>query len=282
MKPSLKELTMNKRQVVLSTFCLAAACNISLAADPPEATQPDDVQSQARLKLMRDTIAAFSVRFEQQDDLPTQKFSTEPILRYSDPVRGLLDATVWRLGEDGRPRALVTLELSQRDEDHILTYEFLSLSADPFAVSGNPYVRWRPTGTDLEFQELPRAPQPAATEQARLLQLKQMARRFTAEQLYAGQNNELRLLPQPLHRYRPSDSERADGAVFAFVFGTNPEIVLFVECDGEQWTFACARLSVAVLDVLLDGEPAWHVERFTAFTWSTPYTATRHSVTLSE
>ncbi len=44
-------------------------------------------------------------------------FVAKPQLRYSDPTRGtaeanvLLDATVWRLGEKGRPTALVTLEI---------------------------------------------------------------------------------------------------------------------------------------------------------------------------
>ena len=40
---------------------------------------------------------------------------------------------------------------------------------------------------------------------------------------------ELRLLPKPLYRYEPKAGPVIDGAVFAFVMGTDPESLLLIE-----------------------------------------------------
>ena len=48
-------------------------------------------------------------------------------------------------------------------------------------------------------------------------------RRSTREAL------ELRLLATPLYRYRDTSPEGSDGALFAFVQGTDPEVLLLVE-----------------------------------------------------
>ena len=69
-------------------------------------------------------------------NLPLAKlrFRAKPLLRYSDPTRGMLeitalaDATVWRLGEKGRPTAIVTLEIYRSADRASLSYEFASLT----------------------------------------------------------------------------------------------------------------------------------------------------------
>src|SRR5262249_52453190 len=60
---------------------------------------------------------------------------------------------------------------------------------------------------------------------------------------------ELRLLPQPLIRYQPKDGPVIDGALFTFVWtrGTDPELVLLLECRktsaGRGWFYASVRFS---------------------------------------
>jgi hypothetical protein len=60
---------------------------------------------------------------------------------------------------------------------------------------------------------------------------------------------ELRLLPQPLFRYEPDREvpDLVDGALFAFVQGTDPQSLLILEArrDGTKvgWHFAFARLA---------------------------------------
>ena len=55
----------------------------------------------------------------------------------------------------------------------------------------------------------------AAAATARLIQLKQQAKRFTAWEVVEGERCELRLMPSPIERYTPGDADRADAAVTA-------------------------------------------------------------------
>ena len=62
---------------------------------------------------------------------------------------------------------------------------------------------------------------------------------------------ELRLLPQPLYRYKSTDPDVVDGALFAFVTsaGTDPEALLVIEArksasmDAPVWQYAVARFT---------------------------------------
>ena len=56
---------------------------------------------------------------------------------------------------------------------------------------------------------------------------------------------ELRLLPQPVYRYESEDPEVQDGGVFAFVQGTDPEVLLLLEAvrteGGLVWIYGFVR-----------------------------------------
>jgi hypothetical protein len=43
-----------------------------------------------------------------------------------------------------------------------------------------------------------------------------------------------------------------DGALFAFVVGTDPELLLLIEAQDDQWQYAVARLNRDAIEVLLD------------------------------
>ena len=65
--------------------------------------------------------------------------------------------------------------------------------------------------------------------------------------------------------------------MFLFVNGRNPGVLLLLECDGEKWQYAIARLShPSVLSVFLDGKPVWEVPHASLGS-SKPYNATNHS-----
>ena len=68
----------------------------------------------------------------------------------------------------------------------------------------------------------------------------------------------MRLLSTPVDRYTPSMLDRADGAIFFFTVGTNPEVVLLIESDGKEWSYAAGRMTGAQLVALsLDGAIVW-------------------------
>jgi hypothetical protein len=198
----------------------------------------------------------------------------KPLLRYSDPTRGgvlvsanvLLDGGVWRLGTVGRPAALVTIEIYQnRDGSRVLAYEFLSLTETKFSLKHKTErIRWDPTGSALNVQELPEAPKPAATAGERLVQMRQLIRRFAATERLNNETIECRLLTQPIDRYQSAAEKVVDGAIFAFANGTNPEVGVLFETDGERWLYAPFRLTSAEATVTLDGRQVATFERFDA------------------
>src|SRR5262249_6759307 len=100
----------------------------------------------------------------------------------------------------------------------------------------------------LRFVDVPEAPAPADTEAQRLVQLKQLAKEFAGSKKTArGRETEVRLLPQPIHRYAAPKQGILGGGLFAFVEGTDPEIFLLIEARGEsadkaRWQFAATRM----------------------------------------
>jgi hypothetical protein len=86
--------------------------------------------------------------------------------------------------------------------------------------------------------------------------MKSLAEQFQALMLgwdlKDGSREELRLLPRPLYRYEASKEKDAqDGAVFAFVTGTDPEALLLLETTKgaePSWQFAFVRRTTAALE----------------------------------
>jgi hypothetical protein len=228
-----------------------------------EETNGDEVERKEQLSLMEKTVASLDISSDVIRDKTALTFAARPLLRYSDPTRGsteanvLLDATVWRLGEKGRPTALVTLEIYRATvKESLLSYEFASLTPDKFSLRHKTFdkVTWQATGSALSMTPLAEAPAPTKTASGRLTQMRQLARRFAVrEKLRSGQSLECRLLAQPIDRYSAAESKITDGAIFAYANGTNPELGLVLECDDAKWSYGTVRLSSAELAVDLDG-----------------------------
>jgi hypothetical protein len=240
--------------------------------DESGAKTQDDALAKARMALMRDRVAAFRVT-AKAGEIP-ERFEGKPILRYHDPARGYLDAAVWRLGPKGRPRAIITTELYPKlFGQPRISYEFLSLTDAPFQAVSDDY-RWAPRGSALTMKPISDAPVPAATDTGRLLQMKQIAKRFTAWEVVEEGRYELRLMPQPIDRYAPGDEDRSDGGVFVYSFGTNPEVALLIESNGKEWSYGLARLTGATsVTARLDESTVWEVGR-NVYAETSSYTAT--------
>jgi len=140
---------------------------------------------------------------------------------------------------------------------------------------GGGAVVWSPNMAGVEFKDVPGAPPPAETPTARLRQMKALAERFKGTMTgWKGDDSdreELRLLPRPLYRYELKDAKEPianllDGALFAYVIGTDPEIVLALEAVGPAnqvvWQYAFARATSGGLEARLDGGVVWTAEKF--------------------
>src|SRR4029077_1341634 len=135
-------------------------------------------------------------------------------------------------------------------------------------------VIWSPETAGVEFKDVPKAPRPAKTAPERLRQMKAIAEGFKATMTgWAADNSDqeaLRLLPRPLYRYdltnaKDPDPKLVDGALFAYVQGTDPEVVLVLEAIGTaekaEWQYAFARATSGGLEVKLGDEIVWTAKK---------------------
>jgi hypothetical protein len=249
--------------------CVLLGLAVSSGSFVPAREEPGAEQ---RLEFMQAAVGSLEPESSELKKAALA-FAPKPLLRYSDPTRGggtgeaatnvLLDAGLWRLGTEGRPTALVTVEIYQGpDGARVLAFEFLSLSEAAFSLRHKTEkVRWDATGSALELKELPDAPKPAATAAARLPQMRQLARRFGAKERVNNESIECRLLTQPIDRYHSAEKV-VDGAIFAYANGTNPELGVVLECDGERWRYGALRFTAAESSVTLDGRQVAAYNRF--------------------
>ncbi len=211
----------------------------------------------------------------------------EPIYRFNDPTRNYSDGTVWAFGRPGRPAALFCLSLEKNERGELWwVHELTSTSAGPVAASSRHAYGawiWNPKDPEIKFQPIREAPAPGDDEARRLRQMREIARRFKAfESLDPARDAssdrfELRLLPQPVHRYRDPKGGPIDGAIFLMSYGQNPEIALLIEAGRESpatpptWSFALAPLSAARLRVSLDDRQVADIPKPPDANWKQPY-----------
>jgi hypothetical protein len=190
----------------------------------------------------------------------------EPLLASSDMARGELGWT-WAFGRTGRPVAVMELYKSTGPEQRWL--QALTLTSDHLVEARLPNgPLWSPQTLQLHLRDLPNSPPPSERSTVRQRQAKLLARRFDAHEFWDPNNSrfELRLLQTPLHTYDDEQNGIVDGAIFAFVHGTNPEVLLLIEAHRSQdqmrlWKYGLARIGSAELHVELDGEEVWHLDR---------------------
>lgn len=203
-----------------------------------------------------------------------------PLFRDDDETRGYVDGTVWRLGDTGRPLALVTAELHPRylGNGSRIVDDLLSLTDRRLTLRSNDLPGWSPQESAVVMQPLPKAPPPAPMPAARLAQIKQQAHRFTGTQEVRELQTQyvyLRLLLREIDRYQPPGDEHADGAIFLLVNGRNPALVLQFETDGKAWPWGVGRLTLpSNLELRLDEQTVWKQPRHPPYGWTSPDCAT--------
>lgn len=255
-----------KRYVLATTGRLAIvlgvlSCSQTWAQDDPATAvseQHDDLRA-----------AIDHVRRLELTDLEDRGIDLidRPLLAFTDPARRHSSGSVWAWGKTGRPVAF--LELFKGDVKDKNWVHSVTLTAPHQVKLKIPSVEvWQPAEIDFNPHLFPSAPTPDKKAPARLRQLKELARRFTAHEFWEPDNSrfELRLLVQPVLRYRDPAAEIQDGAAFIIAHGTNPETVLLIEAlgpslDEARWHFALARSSNAEAHVELDGQEVWTCAR---------------------
>jgi hypothetical protein len=240
----------------------------SRAADDQSAKETDD-RNQKIKEQMEASVKWYEVLPSAEASAP---LNPKVAVRWINASRGR-DAQDFLLlwVHDGRPVAAASVFPFGRDLCHELCS--LSRTAELVARDRSGTV-WAPESAGVKFQDVPDGPAPAATTELRLAQMKSLGARFTAT-LTGWKDDEsdrevLRLLPRPLYRYDIKGATKThpnlhDGALFAFVQGTDPEVLLLMEDvvlnDRPRWQYAFARATSGALEARLGEQLVWKVAR---------------------
>ena len=193
-----------------------------------------------------------------------------PVLRYSDAVSSdalpaIPDGAVFVWTRKGQPEAVTSMHLTPTGN---IWAEFLSLSPHPLIAERKAQTIWSPNKSAAEYLPISSAPAPSKTAAFRLTQMRSILKSFSASisDQSAGRQ-ELRLLPQPIFRFSQQEKGIIDGAIFAFVRSTNPEMLVILEArtdkEKEQWVYSSIRYSGRQCEMRCADERVWsHEQKF--------------------
>ncbi len=250
-------------------FVSLALTTLIAAADDQPAAKPagDDVEkerAQAALELCRRGAKEYRLCLEDANRTELE-LRPDPVLRWSNPSVGSIHGGVFVWMHQGRPLAVASIFkwYVPRDE---MRFEVQSLSAEPLVGFLGKKEMWRSSRAGLEYQRVPGAAAPAATAPARLAQMRTISGAFATEQTDRddGSKRQMRLLTQPVVRYASKPQDVIDGGMFAFVHGTDPEVLLMLEAQetktGPAWFYALARMNSTAFKVTYKDNEVWAVD----------------------
>ncbi len=234
---------------------ISAAC--CQAEEPQDAPKVDVI---AR-------FTAFAAEYDMRlDSAPNEKLALldKPILRWSNPARTNEDGAIYVWLRNGRPEVIGSL-FTYKFTRVRTKNEFHSLALEPLTAKFRGELAWKPPTAGVTFAPVEDAPLPAETARLRLIQMRQIASQFSGDMVDAKDRRDtLRFLNQPLYRYDPSAKGVVDGAIFALVLGTDPEVLVVLEAretpSGKRWEYACARFHYNGLTVRRGDREVFHVD----------------------
>jgi hypothetical protein len=200
-------------------------------------------------------------------DSKALKLVEEPVLKWSQPVRGGQDGAIFVWLHDGRPAAIGAFFIwPNRDGRMGVSHELHALSNE---IQGDwrEHIRWRPGKDPLEWRVMSDAKAPSEGKARQSIEARKLARRFAAtSRNKAGETRELRLQPRPFFEYGAETKKGhwQGGSLFSLVEGTDMEVILWLEARSEgdvlAWYYAFARMSDLELRVTLDDKEVWKAD----------------------
>ena len=185
----------------------------------------------------------------------------KPLLRWSNPVVNIeYGLYVGWTDPGGRPMALAQIYYFPLTKKWFIEHQ--SLCDGPMDFESQLSSKWSPreagiTWTRFTDEDAP----PAQSKARRLVQMRNLARRFRADDTIAN-NTKLRLLTSPVLRYDEPQEGVIDGVLFVMVNGTDPEITIQIEArqdaNSEQhYYWALSPMTTYELTAYLDDKEVW-------------------------
>ena len=257
----------------VATFASAVAIAAQLAGQEP-ASEPAAAEPRTFRELMDRAVNQVEVFADADAKTPAKPIVA---LRWANNARGSEDGLTLIYVFEGRPLAAACLYPWDKRLIHDCEAlgRFDSLGRGKIVARRDGQLIWQPQKSGVLFAPISDAPTPETTPAARLRQMKSLAEQFQSTMLGwksdSTDREELRMLPRPLYRYEPKDDPAADnavidGAVFAFVMGTDPESLLLIEAvrrgDKTSWEFGFARRTSGELEGRHNDKVVWHADRY--------------------
>jgi hypothetical protein len=254
---------------------LLLGCSLLTVCLPPEksskAVGPQE-EKVARLEHMKQAAKGYEITLASETSTKLTLIEA-PLLRFDDQVTGVVDGTVFVWMLDDRPAATASIWIRKTGHEF---HEFQSLTVGGLIASSEGQERWTPTKPGIERKPSPIAQRPAVSAAARLKEMRAFAGEYKATVMTSEKDQqELRLLPQPVYRYGRADGTVVDGAIFAYCKGTNPEILLLVEAvrNGKEldWNYAFARMTSRGCEARRADKVVWSAPRLFGSSPTDPY-----------
>jgi hypothetical protein len=259
------DLTPGRRMGWLVTWLCLGVAGRGRAAEPIQAGK--DTAQTTWIELIRRSAAEYKI-FSGTENKGPLSLQMKPVLRWANNTRASEDGCTFLWIAQGRPEAVTCIYAWGRDA---IRHNFGSLSRGPLLAERNGKRVWYPSKPGVEFRALRDTPAPTRSATERLRQMKELAARFTAvlgPGFWNRSEEQLRLLPRELYRYESPGPDLIDGALFAFVQGTDPEAHLLFEAvrtEGHlEWQYALARRTDGSLEVRYRNQVIWRVPEIRA------------------
>ena len=229
--------------------------------------KPTDNASNRKAAQEMFTASAGEYKITLGDDAKLLTLNKKPVLNWTNPARAGENGALFLWNNQGRPEVVgccFTYVTGQGQT--IERHEFHTLATTKLNSAVNGQNVWAPQ-KGIEMKEIPRARKPQSSFARRKLQMKILARRFSGEiETESGDKTQLRLITAPLATYEPKNQACKAGALFSLADGTDPEILLLIECrddDGSgqpTWKYGFARYHYLKVSARLDNKEVWKVD----------------------
>jgi hypothetical protein len=233
----------------------------------------DEPATDATTAFMMSTVRAYTVRGGGTLDREL-KLHPRPILKWTNPVSGIEHGALVMWRDEERPMVFAQVFKIPAPENFWL-HEAQSVASSPLEFRLEERVTWNPKRGGAEFAPLQGADAPTGKGPALLVQVKTLARRFATTEDFRttpasdATKFELRLVTQPLYQYQSVKLGVLTGCVFAFVNGTDPEVLLVLEARTAQgsgtaeqpaWHYLLCPMTCWKTSAEFDKQPIWSVE----------------------
>jgi hypothetical protein len=244
------------RVAAMAYLLIAHLSIVALAEDEP------GIDGNAELVDLLAAAREYKLRITKSEK--ALEFREPSVLNFTNPERNQERGSVFVWMHDGRPAAIGQFFRFTIRGTRLTKHALHSLSSEPLEARFGEVLAWAPDKPGIEWKPFSDAPAPGPTRTSRLLQMRQLARRFKLTLTSPkDKSEELRLAPRPLFEYSAPKSGVTDGVILSYVVATDPEAILLIEAFDEKgkagFRYAFARFHFWRLTAAEGERTVWDV-----------------------